>query len=70
MIERPRHLARLRDLLSQFPVVGLIGARQVGKTTLAKAHPRRDPPAQENSAGEPAEVILPLDISKSEISAR
>ncbi len=37
MIERPRHLARHRDLLDQFPVVGLIGARQVGKTTLAKA---------------------------------
>ena len=37
MIERSRHLERLRDLLSQFPVVGLIGARQVGKTTLAMA---------------------------------
>ncbi|HEX7185452.1 MAG TPA: ATP-binding protein [Thermoanaerobaculia bacterium] len=37
MIERSTHLDRLRDLLSQFPVVGLIGARQVGKTTLAMA---------------------------------
>jgi predicted AAA+ superfamily ATPase len=37
MIERRAHLDRLRDLLSQFPVVGLIGARQVGKTTLARA---------------------------------
>lgn len=37
MIERPGHLARLRSLLDQFPVVGLIGARQVGKTTLAMA---------------------------------
>ena len=37
MIERRAHLQRLRDLLGQFPVVGLIGARQVGKTTLAKA---------------------------------
>ena len=35
MIERPSHLARLWTLLEQFPVVGLIGARQVGKTTLA-----------------------------------
>lgn len=34
MIERKDHLARIRDLLGQFPVVGLIGARQVGKTTL------------------------------------
>lgn len=41
MIERPGHLARLRDLLEQFPVVGLIGARQVGKTTLAKAYAAR-----------------------------
>lgn len=37
MIERPEHLERLQDLLRQFPVVGLIGARQVGKTTLAQA---------------------------------
>jgi predicted AAA+ superfamily ATPase len=37
MIDRPAHLQRLRELLGQFPVVGLIGARQVGKTTLAKA---------------------------------
>lgn len=37
MIARPAHLERLRQLLDQFPVVGLIGARQVGKTTLAMA---------------------------------
>src|SRR5687767_14734902 len=37
MIERSGHLARLRILLEQFPVVGLIGSRQVGKTTLAMA---------------------------------
>lgn len=37
MIGRPTHLERLRSLLDQFPVVGLIGARQVGKTTLARA---------------------------------
>lgn len=37
MIDRPEHLERLRELLAQFPVVGLIGARQVGKTTLARA---------------------------------
>jgi predicted AAA+ superfamily ATPase len=38
MIERTAHLAHLRELLDQFPVVGLIGARQVGKTTLAMAY--------------------------------
>lgn len=36
MIARSAHIERLRELLGQFPVVGLIGARQVGKTTLAK----------------------------------
>ena len=37
MIERALHLEKLRGLLGEFPVVGLIGARQVGKTTLAMA---------------------------------
>jgi predicted AAA+ superfamily ATPase len=33
----PRHAAaRLRELLDAFPVIGLTGARQVGKTTLAR----------------------------------
>jgi predicted AAA+ superfamily ATPase len=38
VIERPGHLSRLRSLLDQFPIVGMIGARQVGKTTLARAY--------------------------------
>lgn len=36
MIPRPAHLERLRGLLRRHPVVGLVGARQVGKTTLAR----------------------------------
>ena len=36
MIARPGHETQVRDLLDQFPVVGIIGARQVGKTTLAR----------------------------------
>ncbi|MGH9367293.1 MAG: ATP-binding protein, partial [Thermoanaerobaculia bacterium] len=36
MIERAGHLRRLGALLRQFPVVALLGARQVGKTTLAR----------------------------------
>ena len=38
MMEIPRkhHLARVRLLLDEFPVVALLGARQVGKTTLAR----------------------------------
>lgn len=37
MIERPRHLATLEELLDRSPVVAVLGARQVGKTTLARA---------------------------------
>lgn len=36
MIERTLHQAELARLLSEFPVLALIGARQVGKTTLAR----------------------------------
>jgi predicted AAA+ superfamily ATPase len=36
VIERKEHLRRLRSLMRQFPVVGILGARQVGKTTLAR----------------------------------
>jgi len=36
VIQRYRHLDRVRGLLDRFPVVGIIGARQVGKTTLAR----------------------------------
>ncbi len=36
MIDRLHHRAELERLLEQFPVVGLLGARQVGKTTLAR----------------------------------
>ena len=35
-IPRPRHEARVRALLKSFPVVAILGARQVGKTTLAR----------------------------------
>lgn len=35
-LERPQHLAALARLFSIFPVVGVLGARQVGKSTLAR----------------------------------
>jgi predicted AAA+ superfamily ATPase len=35
MIPRPKHLDELRKLLNTYPVVGIIGPRQIGKTTLA-----------------------------------
>ena len=36
MIERKRHLRRVLELLATYPVVAILGARQVGKTTLAR----------------------------------
>jgi hypothetical protein len=35
-ISRPHHVTRITALLRQFPVVAVLGARQVGKTTLAR----------------------------------
>ncbi len=45
MLHRTRELAILNRLLQRFTVVGIIGARQVGKTTLARAlkAQRREP---------------------------
>lgn len=37
MIERARHQRHVQSLLRQFPVVAILGARQVGKTTLARS---------------------------------
>jgi len=36
MLRRTLHLKRIEKLLRQFPVVAILGARQVGKTTLAR----------------------------------
>jgi len=35
-VARPLHVSRISALLRQFPVVAVLGARQVGKTTLAR----------------------------------
>lgn len=35
-IERKRHVRSVRELLAHHPAVGVLGARQVGKTTLAR----------------------------------
>lgn len=36
MIPRRRHLEQVREQLARFPIVALLGPRQVGKTTLAR----------------------------------
>lgn len=38
MIDRPREIGAIQRLFSIHPVVGLIGVRQVGKTTLARSY--------------------------------
>lgn len=43
MIERTRHLRALQRLLSTHPVVAIVGARQVGKTTLTRTLLARRP---------------------------
>jgi len=43
MIARKRHVDEVLRLLRSFPVVALVGARQVGKSTLAKDVARRSP---------------------------
>ena len=36
MVQRERHLRRLRELLDDHPALAILGARQVGKTTIAR----------------------------------
>jgi predicted AAA+ superfamily ATPase len=36
ILDRIRHLHHLEDLLTRYPIVAILGARQVGKTTLAR----------------------------------
>src|ERR671933_1824964 len=36
IILRSRHLTRLHTLLAESPIVAIVGARQIGKTTLAR----------------------------------
>jgi predicted AAA+ superfamily ATPase len=51
VLARPRHLTALRRLLARNPVVALLGARQIGKTTLAR----------QLIAGEPRSTFFDLE---------
>ena len=42
LVLRSRHLTRLHTLLAESPIVAIIGARQIGKTTLARQLARAD----------------------------
>ena len=62
MIKRPAHLGAVRHLLRAYPVVGLLGARQVGKTTLAGAIARSyDGPVTRFDLEDPAAVARLAD---------
>jgi predicted AAA+ superfamily ATPase len=43
VLKRPEEIQTLKTLLRRYPVVGLVGARQVGKTTLARLLMREFP---------------------------
>jgi hypothetical protein len=61
VIQRTGHLKRLNTLLEEFPVVALLGARQVGKTTLARALARGRQPSTYFDLEDPADLARLAD---------
>jgi predicted AAA+ superfamily ATPase len=61
VIQRVDHLRRLATLLREFPVVGLLGPRQVGKTTLARALARGRRPVTYFDLEDPADLARLAD---------
>jgi predicted AAA+ superfamily ATPase len=70
VIPRPRHLLALRAKFAHFPVVAMLGARQVGKTTLSRQlakewqgpshHFDLEDPADQARLGDPGFVLREL----------
>src|SRR6266487_4667580 len=70
MIARSTHLGRVKSLLKQFPIVAILGARQVGKSTLSgqvmKAWPQPchafdlESPVDLSRMADPALTLAPL----------
>ncbi|MCP5120436.1 MAG: ATP-binding protein [bacterium] len=61
MIRREHHQQEIAELLEDFPVVAILGARQVGKTTLARQILNARP-----SAGERFDLESPADLARLE----
>ena len=59
MIERNQHIKNIQQYLDYYPAVGLIGPRQVGKTTLAK-----DLLSKQANPGLYLDLELPEDLAK------
>ena len=58
IVERLKHQRKHEDLLQSFPVVALIGAPQIGKTTLAQMLPgRRKAPTRFLDLESPSDAI-------------
>src|SRR5688500_7288112 len=70
MLARRRHSTGVARLLREFPVVAILGARQVGKTTLARALTRKqkrpvtfldlEDPTQRDRLADPKLALEPL----------
>jgi len=70
MIPRPTHLRQLTDKLADFPIVAILGPRQVGKTTMARQlatqwqgpvrHFDLEDPDDQARLTDPAFVLRPL----------
>ncbi len=61
MITRLTYLNKIKDLLAQFPVVALIGPRQIGKTTLALAIAEQSTPVHFFDLENPAHLARLTD---------
>lgn len=56
LLSRQKHRKRVEKLLAQFPVVAIVGPRQVGKTTLARLVTReREIPVHHFDLEDPAD---------------
>jgi uncharacterized protein len=70
MLERPRYFTKVQELLAEYPVVAILGPRQIGKTTLARQLAERfdgpvtffdlEDPADLARLNEPRLVLEPL----------
>ena len=61
MLRRTLHLDRVKSLLKQFPVVAILGARQIGKTTLAKEVQKSWKPHHAFDLESPADLVRLAD---------
>src|SRR5688572_11956872 len=57
-IDRAHHVRRVERLLREHPVVAILGARQVGKTTLAREIVRRRPSATVLDLEDPRDLAV------------